>query len=172
MEERYFVFQHSFAAISDLEDYRIDELFNTTTSRLEHPLLGNLCLFKIDQDTEGLNYGYLIVDQDLEPNKINSFLSMQPVKFPKAEYLYTLHRGSFATIGNTYQQIEQSLADESLEAIYHPVLIFPKGIPKQTTDETIIEVWTATNADYEAEDRRSEDILEALPRTTYNFYTW
>ena len=171
MSDPYFVFRHSLLVVTDLIDYNQDEIFGNL-SELQNELLGSPCLFKLDPNAIGMKRGYLVMDEDLDPNQLTTTFPMQTIKFPRAEYHYILHKGSFTEINQTYTRIEQSLEDENLKAINHPILVFPRGIPEKITSNTIIEIWTATDADFQGEKRLSDNVKIALPRKRFNFYTW
>lgn len=172
-ENRYFVFHHSLMAVSDFHYYSLDEIFHGRTVKpVFHEAIGNISLFKIDRDQDGLNIGYMLLDPDIDITTIPSNMAMRKINFPKAEYHFILHDTSFKEIDKTYKKIQEELEEEKLDAIIHPILVFPKGLPPTIDHQTIIEVWTASNADFQANYRRSELIDEALPRKSFNFYTW
>jgi len=173
MEERFFVFQHSLSAISDLEDYTVDEIFSSFNKLdFDHELLGIPCLFKIRDMMEGLNWGYLTIDQDISADEYPTTQVMQKVNFPVTEYLFKIHEGPFSQIGKTYKKIEEDLQLENLRAIIHPILIFPRGIPTSLSEPTLVEIWTATNAEINGEERKSDRTEIVRTRKQYNFYTW
>jgi hypothetical protein len=176
--ETFYVFQHALASITDgvyhsVEDILAERNFIDLVDPHSSGLIGDPCLFKLDQMAEGLIYGRLIADVDVEINGVGITEHTLYLEFPVAEYLFVIHNGPMVELSEVYDDIRAELDSRDLSAVYHPILVFPKGLPSSLKEDTTIEIWVATDANIsDPEHRLSDDLQEALPRTKFNFYTW
>ena len=97
---------------------------------------------------------------------------MTRFNFPNCEYVFTSYSGPISKISRIYSRLESDLFNKQLNAIFHPILVFPHGFPLGIHETTTIEIWLATDQNIRADDRRSSNLEEVLRRKRFNFYTW
>lgn len=94
------------------------------------------------------------------------------IEFPKAEYLHIIGIENLGKIPNLQLTIADQLEKIHLSQI-GPTLITPaETLPGDFVTPINLDIWVPTSADFNNDERLSDNIPEALPRKRFNFYTW
>ncbi|MHA2252178.1 MAG: hypothetical protein ACXAD7_17570 [Candidatus Kariarchaeaceae archaeon] len=175
--QAFMIFQDNLAALSPMYEnepakfFQFADLDRVFPPFLFQELLGDQCLFKIKGDKTWSHWLYGRLANE-HPGHLMSEASRHLVyhRFPVAEYAYTSYHGPYEQIDEIYVGLEIYLSENDLKPIDHSVEVFPSGLPKDEQENTLIDIWLATDANVDG-DRLSDNLPEALPKRRFNFYT-
>lgn len=163
--DTYFFYNDNLAAVSIANDISLQNIADLTAKSHileDNDNLGDYCIFKDIQNNSWV-LGRLIPFNPEESREL-SFLDLNYYKFPDCEYLYLQTNTTTEVL---YKVIEDFKAkDEEFNIILPPIVVFPEGLP--TEDQVYIEIWIATDAEIEDDERRSK-IAKTYRGYSFNF---